>query len=188
MNKFPPSSGVGVGMSEHTLSQGKSCRAYFSLTFTPLTKDDTLIERPDMFVLNSDFALIAYAPTDYVRSYNKKIFVLRGGPRSLKDIARNRRFSSYENFMKCAERNPMLNFVAKCTTISPLVFELAFQNIGVAIPVGIVYEKYLSLCGGETLMYDYKVVEAYKNAMRDRFDKARLERAKKKYGEKPLPE
>ena len=181
MNKLPPSSSVGVGMSEHTLHTRKLRRAHFSLKCLPLTKQDKMVERSDMIEICQPFSITASYSDAYDASIKKKrIYALRGGVGRMDYYVRRFRFKDYDDFVHQSRRNDMLNFIVKCTNLSPLIFELAFDNPGVAVPFFVDYNKYIDLCGGKTYLFDYEDMEGFKSAMREKFDLIAIRKEQKK--------
>ena len=64
-------------------------------------------------------------------------------------------YASYEDMAECAKSNAYLNILVNCSCLTPFLFELAKRNVNVEFDFSIDYEKYVRLCGGETLFAEY---------------------------------
>ena len=184
MNQLPSSSGVGLGVTENTHHTRKLMPTQFSLDFRPITKEDRIIDRTDLFEVSRPFTITSSFSSRYDASASKKkIFTLRGGPDCMANYTRIFRFYDYGYFVKMSKYNKMLNFLVKCCPQLPLVFELSFKNPGVAIPFFIDYNKYMELCGGDTLFYDYQEMEGFKEYLTEKFDLIAIRKERKKLRE-----
>lgn len=181
MNKLPNGSSVGVGMSEHTHHTRKLMAAQFSLDFRPITPEDRTIDRTDLFEISKPFTITSSFSSRYDASIQKKkIFTLRGGVDRMSVYTRIFRFYDYAYMVKMSKYNKMLNFLVKCCPDLPLVFELAYQNAGVAIPFCIDYNKYIELCGGKTLLFDSQETKKFKEYLTEKFDLIAIRKEQKK--------
>lgn len=174
-----PSSGTierdgisGVMMGENTQKSYRFPRLFLSLEFTPITSKDTSLEsRQDLIVFQRMPTIVCR--NSYKDDYS---YVLRGGPRDMRQLSRIRIFDSYDDFIAQAGKNKYLNFIVSCFDVSPLIFELAKRNLDVEFDLPFNYDKYIKLCGGETLFAEYN--ELADNIVREA-DKRRKARKKK---------
>ena len=162
----------GAMMGENTQKSYRFPRVIVSLTFTPIKEGERNLEgRPDLIIMNRCPALVCK-----VTRANDYRFVFRGGPTNVKQLSPRNVVRSYKDFMSRLDNNPYFKFLALCTNITPFLFELAMQNVNVEFDISIDYDKYIKLCGGETLFAEYN--ELADNIVREA-DKRRKARKKR---------
>lgn len=163
----------GMMMGENTQKNFKFPRPFFSLSFAPIGTSDVSLEgRTDLIVFQRMPAIVCR--NSYKDDYR---YVLRGGPRNIKDLVPTRRiYYSYEDFLDAAKHNEYLSFILKCFYVSPVIFEMAKRNLDVEFEIPINYDEYIKLCGGETLFAEYN--ELADNIVREA-DKRRKARKKR---------
>lgn len=143
-----------------------------------------MVDRADMIEICQPFTITASISNHYDKSaMHKKIYTIRGGVGKTMNYTRNLRFKDYDHVAHVAKTDQFVRFIYECTHLCPLLFDIAYENAGVAIPFCVDYNKYIAKCGGNTLFFDYGEIVDFKNFMEEKFDLIALRKAQKKLRE-----
>ena len=135
-------------------------QSWWSLRFRPLTWDEDVLDRPDLF-RGAGWCGLRFVTSKYAsdqRPYQFRFYEPAFA------AMYPRRFYDWNDFVKRTKNDPRWEFIKKVCNLSEETFRIAKENYGTTIPFTFDVVKYKELCGGETKVTTAKEVEKYKTA------------------------
>ena len=160
----------GVDLSACTHFGKELMRIYVSTCFKPLSWDEDITRRTDLFLCDGTIYLrYQKSPNDR----NKRPFFFVTHMKPFNRIS-SRRMFNYEDFLEKCKEDWRFEWIRRTCHIDDRLFDIASQNYGCNIPAVMDFRKYKEACGGET-NFTTKGVMEYAIAEKRMFNKMKKE-------------
>lgn len=142
-------------------------RDYYSRDFKPVSWEEDIISRDDLFLFDGTIYLrykVRPYPPFHFEVHDRWLC-------GVNFIG----LHNWEEFVRKCKEDPRFEWIRRATNVSERHFEIAKENYGAHIPVGVDIIKYYNECGGDTRVTSKAVMDevlrqkaAYRAAKRNR--------------------
>lgn len=148
-------------------------RNYVSRIYKPLSYDEDVTARDDIFITSGILYLRYVTPRYANGKTNKRGFYLLSHDKPFTGLS-IRKFSCWAEFQRLCDEDWRFDWIDRCTDINEEYMDIAANNYGCYIPIAIDFRKYLKQCGGRTSFTTRQVME-YAAKEAQEFDRIKKE-------------